>query len=219
MSIRQEPSARLVGRLTAGPIARDLSIACAGVSVKFGGSRRRVGAAVPEDEQQPTVHPAKMAGRDFARTIRTASAEDFAMAKAQVDGWTEKLVGHAGSATARFASLPYRMKDGRRRFANGEFGADLIDALYRALPPEPKRFLLGRAKCRRCGVAVETEAVTRSFALQLHLRDLDELALTLEMPAVACAACGFVHRTGDRNVESDVSDAMIAAFESGGLTY
>jgi hypothetical protein len=111
------------------------------------------------------------------------------------------------------------MKDGRRRFATADFGADLIDALYRALPPEPKRFLFGRAKCQRCGVALETKILTHSFVLRLTLRDLDELGLTVEMPAVICAACGFVHVTGDRNVESDLSDAMIAAFESGGLSH
>ena len=156
-------------------------------------------------------------GRLGAATVCVTG--DRTMAQAEVDGWTEELVGHAGGATARFASLPYRMKDGRRRFATGDFGADLIDALYRALPPEPKRFLFGRAKCQRCGVALESPTVTHSFALRLKLPDLDEFGLTLEMPAVACRACGFVHRTGDRNVESDVSDAMIAAFGSGGLSY
>jgi hypothetical protein len=137
----------------------------------------------------------------------------------QVDGYTGELTGRAGEAGARFERLPYKLKDGRRRFAHNDFGNELIGALYRVMPPEPKRFLFGAGKCQRCGSPLPTQPRPHSFALALDIQGLERILLTAELPSVRCAACGTEHRTGGRDVESDLSEAMIAAFESAGLTY
>ena len=141
------------------------------------------------------------------------------MGAIQVDGYTGELTARAGEAGARFERLPYRLKDGRRLFAHNDFMYELIGALYRVMPPEPKRFLFGAGKCRRCGSQLPEQPRPHSFDLTLDMRGLEAVRLTVELPSVQCPACGTEHRTGDRNVESDLSDAMIAAFESAELTY
>lgn len=141
------------------------------------------------------------------------------MGAIQVDGYTGELTGRAGEVGARFERLPYKLKDGRRRFAHNDFGNELIGALYRVMPPEPKRFLFGAGKCQRCGSQLPEQARPHAFDLTLDIRGLEPIHLTAELPSVRCETCGTEHRIGERDVESDLSDAMIAAFESAGLTY
>ena len=137
----------------------------------------------------------------------------------RVDGYTAELLGRAGNAGARFERLPYKLKDGKQRFAHDDFGNELIGALYRVLPPEPKRFLFGAGKCRRCGNQLPDQPRPLSFDLRIDIKGLEPINMTVDLPSDRCASCGTEHRTGGRDVESDLSDAMIAAFESAGLGY
>lgn len=141
------------------------------------------------------------------------------MTRVTVDGYTGALYGRKGEVGARFERLPYHVKDGKPRFAHGEFGSELIDALYRVMPPEPKRLLFGAGKCQKCGTRLPDQPRPHFFELRLEINGLEPINLTVELPAVACPACGTEHRTGERDVESDLSDAMIAAFKEAGLTY
>lgn len=141
------------------------------------------------------------------------------MGAIHVDGYTDVLTGRAGDAGARFERLPYKLKDGKPRFAKGDFGNELIGALYRVMPPEPRRFLIGAGKCQKCGSQLPEAPRPHSFELQIDIRDLEPIQMTIELPSVRCGTCATEHRTGGRDLESDLSDAMIAAFESANLTY
>lgn len=143
------------------------------------------------------------------------------MGAIQIDGYTGELIGRAGVAAARFEKLPYKLKNGKQQFAHDDFGNELITALYRGLPPEPRRFLFGAGKCQRCGTQLpdHEQALPQSFELRIEIKGLEPIMMTVELPCVACPGCGTQHRTGERETESDLSDAMIAAFESAGLGY
>jgi hypothetical protein len=141
------------------------------------------------------------------------------MASIQVDGYTSELVGRAGDVTARFQRLPYKLKKGKLRFAHDDFGNELITALYKVMPPEPKRFLFGAGKCQRCGQPLPEEPRSHTYGLRIDIRGLEPINLTVELPSVECGMCRTPHRTGGRDVESDLSEAMIAAFESAELDY
>ena len=141
------------------------------------------------------------------------------MTRIKVDGYTGVLSGRKGEVGAQFERLPYQVKDGKPRFSHGEFGSELIEALYRVLPPEPKRLLFGPGKCRKCGAELPDQPRPHSFDLRLDMSGLEPINLSVELPAVGCPACGTEHRTGGRDIESDLSDALIEAFEAADLTY
>jgi hypothetical protein len=137
----------------------------------------------------------------------------------RVDGYTGELVGRFGDAAARFERLPFTMKEGKPRFAHDDFGSELIDALYRVLPPEPSRFLFGAGKCQKCGNKLPEQPRPHAFDLRIAIRGLEPINMTAELPSVRCGNCGTEHRTGERDAESDLSFAMMQAFDSAGLTY
>jgi hypothetical protein len=141
------------------------------------------------------------------------------MTRIRVDAYTGVLSGRKGDVTARFERLPYYVKDGKKRFAHPDFGSELIGVLYEVMPPEPKRLFFGAGKCQTCGTQLPEQPRPHAFSLRLEIDGLEPINLTVELPAVACPACGTQHRTGGRDVESDLSDAMIAAFQVAGLTY
>ena len=141
------------------------------------------------------------------------------MGPASVDGYVEAS-GRAGVASVRFERLPFRLKDGQRRFCHGDFGSELIGQLHEVLPPAPTHFLLlGSARCRACGTGLTAAARPSSLDVQLRLCGVAPTTLTIEIPLTPCGNCGATHRDGDRQAESDLSDALIAAFEAAGLSH
>jgi hypothetical protein len=60
------------------------------------------------------------------------------------------------------------------------------------------------------------EAVT--VAVELELPAIPPLGIEVQMPGIRCPGCGpNLVRLDDRNVESDLSDALIDALSSAGL--
>jgi hypothetical protein len=130
------------------------------------------------------------------------------------------ISGRAGDISVTLTDLSFRQTSSGRRFPYSEFGPDFIAALHGALVG-PRRQGLVRPKlvCPSCespleGIAVEPVAVTTEIALTR----IPPVRVDLEMPGMTCPGC---HRSlvmiGDRAVASNLSDALIDAFNGAGV--
>ncbi len=130
-------------------------------------------------------------------------------------------VGRAGKVSVTLTDLSFRETGKGRRFPYGEFGPDFIAALHGALTGPRRRGLVrSTLVCPGCessleGIAVGPVAVTAVVALT----SIPPVRVDLEMPGMTCPGCRrSLVLIGDRAVQSDLSDALIDAFKSAGMT-
>ncbi len=127
----------------------------------------------------------------------------------------DAVTGQAHDITVTLTNLSYRQTNTDKKYAYGDFGSDFIQALHEALPtPRRRGFLRSTLVCPACetpldGIAVQPVTVSADVAV----RRIPPIRVDLEMPGIKCPGCdrSFV-RIDDRDVQSDVSDALIAAF-------
>ena len=130
------------------------------------------------------------------------------------------IVGHAGDVGVTLSDLSVRQTSTGRRFPYPDFGSDFIAALHGSLVG-PKRQGLVRSKlvCPDCqasleGIAAEPVAVTTEIALTR----IPPVRVDLKMPGMTCPGCQrSLVMIGDRAVASNLSDALIDAFDGAGV--
>jgi hypothetical protein len=132
----------------------------------------------------------------------------------------EPISGRANQVFVTLTDVSFRRTDKGARYAYGEFGSDLIQALHDQLV-RPKRRGLLRLKlgCPGCERPLDDVAIGEvTVATDIDLRKIPSIHLDLTMPGVVCPGCDrrlvMMH---DNNIQSDLSDALIDAFDQAGL--
>lgn len=127
----------------------------------------------------------------------------------------DPVTGRAHDITVTLTNLSYRQAGAEKKYAFGDFGSDFIEALHKALPAPRRRGLLrSTLVCPVCeteldGIQVRPVTVSAEVAL----RKIPPIRVDLEMPGIKCPGCDrSLIRIDDRDVQSDVSDALIDAF-------
>lgn len=124
--------------------------------------------------------------------------------------------GHAGDVTVSLDGLSYRQTTKGKRYPYPDFGAEFIDALHKQPIGPGRRGLLRKLSCPTCGASVEgVPSAAVEVAVELTFKRISPIRVQLEIPGIVCAACGRgMVRIDDRDVASDLSDALIDAFNS-----
>jgi hypothetical protein len=135
-------------------------------------------------------------------------------------GHLDTIAGRAGDVAVILHGLTYRDTRSGRRFPYGEFGPDFIEALHRGLVrPRGGGLFRTRISCPSCDTELDDhQRVPVDAATDVALRRIPPIGVDVTMPGLVCPRCGTrVVCMHDRNVESDLSDALIAAFDSAGV--
>lgn len=132
----------------------------------------------------------------------------------------EAIRGRAGAVHVVLTGLTCRETSRGRRYPYPEFGAELIEALHRKLVA-PRRCGLIRSTpaCPRCATRLGGVANQQiGIATEVSLRSMPPVQLDLAIPGLFCPGCRTqLVRLDDRTVDSNLSDALIAAFTSAGI--
>lgn len=116
--------------------------------------------------------------------------------------------------------LSFRQTNGGRRYAYPDFGSDFIQALHGQLVG-PRRRGLFRATllCPSCGRSLDGVLIGQvTVATDVDLRRIPPIHVDVEMPGMVCPSCDRrLVAIDDRNVQSDLSDALIDAFNRAGI--
>ena len=137
-------------------------------------------------------------------------------------GRLDEIRGRAGDVTVILHGLTVRDTPEGRRFPYGDFTAQFLQALHERLTkPRGGGVFRPGISCRSCRTKLD-ERWTRpvGVATEVALGRIPPIQVDLAMPGIVCPSCGTqMVRMHDRNVESDLSDALIAAFDSVALRY
>jgi hypothetical protein len=132
----------------------------------------------------------------------------------------EPVTGQAHDITVTLTNLSYRDTGSEKKYAYGEFGPDFIVALYDALPAPRRRGLLRSTLiCPVCDAALDANAIQPvKVVAEVALRKVPPIGVDLEMPGLKCPSCDrSLVKSYDRDLQSDLSDALIDAFATVGL--
>ncbi len=136
-------------------------------------------------------------------------------------GEIPRLTGRAGDVSVAISPMPFRETEKGRRFAYPEFPPDFLEELYKKLSA-PRRQGLFRSKliCPTCETGLDAIVVGRAaVAINATLKRIPSpMRVEVEMPGLVCPGCHqSLVRMDDRNVQSDLSDALIDAFNAGDI--
>ena len=141
---------------------------------------------------------------------------------------TDTSLGRLGPVSGRsrdvnvtLTGLSFRQTSAGRRYPYGEFGPGFIEALHNALAaPRRRRLLRSSMVCPSCETSLDgIPGALVSVATQLAFTEIPPVRVDVEMPGITCPGClSPLVRTDDRAIESDLSDALIAAFASAGIS-
>jgi hypothetical protein len=136
-------------------------------------------------------------------------------------GQIPRLTGRAGEISVAISPMPFRETPKGRRYPYADFGADFMDAFYPSLPAARLHGLF-RVKlvCPTCDVRLDDATVGRvAFAVEVALKRIPSpIRVDVEMPGVICPRCGrSLIDLDDRTLRGHLGDALIDAFEAGGI--
>jgi len=140
---------------------------------------------------------------------------------------TDATLGRLGAVTGRardisvtLTGLSYRQTGAGRRYPYGDFGTGFIETLHKALPAPRHRGVFRRIVCPSCETSLEGvpgDLVT--VATQLEFTRIPPVRVEVTMPGITCPGCMRpLVRIDDRDIASDLSDAVIAAFDAAGIS-
>jgi ribosomal protein S27AE len=132
-------------------------------------------------------------------------------------GQVPPITGAKHESSVTLTGMSFRMKKGERHFPYSEFGSEFIGALHKQLPKPTHRGLnRWTPVCPACGTSLAAAGVQQTRAsVNIALRTIPAIRVDVDMPGRTCPACGHaVVLIGDRDIASDVSDALIEAFQS-----
>ena len=127
----------------------------------------------------------------------------------------DPVTGRAHDITVTLTNLSYRETGTKRKFAYGEFGMEFLEALHKALPAPRRRGLLrSTLVCPVWEAALDGSAVQPvTCSAEVVLRRIPQIRVDLEIPGLKCSGCDrSLVKIYDRDLQSDLSDALIDAF-------
>jgi len=128
--------------------------------------------------------------------------------------------GQAQQVRVTLTGLSFRQTSAGRRYAYPDFGSDFIDALYKQLEgPNRRGWIRSTFLCPSCGRSLDGVPTGQvAVATDLVLSRIPAFHLDLEMPGMICPGCDRrLVMIDDRDLQSDLSDALIDAFNQAGL--
>lgn len=130
------------------------------------------------------------------------------------------ISGQSQQVKLTLTGLSFRQTSAGRRYAYPDFGSDFIQALYKQLVGPGRRGLIRSTfHCPSCGRSLDGVTIGQvTVATDVNLPSIPPIHLDLDMPGMVCPDCGRrLVMIDDRNVQSDLSDALIDAFNQSGL--
>jgi hypothetical protein len=135
-------------------------------------------------------------------------------------GRLDPISGSKNDVSVTLTGMTHRTAKGERRYPYPDFGSDFIEALHKQLVGPRRRGLLrSTLVCPSCGSALDAQRDERTaVAVDVALPRIPAIGVALEMPGITCTSCHrSVVRIDDRGVQSDLSDALIVAFDMAGI--
>jgi hypothetical protein len=137
-----------------------------------------------------------------------------------VIGRLDPISSQTHDVTVTLTDLSFVQTSRGRRYAYPDFGSDFIEALHKALVGPRRRGLFRSTPvCAWCEASLD--GVVRhsvTVATDVVLTKVPPIHVDLDMPGLTCSRCGRpMVMIDDRAVASDLSGALIAAFNSAGL--
>lgn len=126
--------------------------------------------------------------------------------------------GSQGQTEIFFSHLPTLFcgqPDHDRRFADPDFGARLIDAVFwRKDIPMAQPGFWTRIKCIHCGKVLNQEAAyPGEVGGTLTIKDVPSFGIRIHGPLVTCPRCGTEQLRATKEVGQHVSGAFVDAFK------
>ena len=131
------------------------------------------------------------------------------------------IVGQSQQVKVTLTGLSFRQTSKGLRYAYPDFGSDFIQALHKQLVGPRRRGLIrSTLLCPSCERSLDGLAVGRvAVETDVDLSRIPAIHLDLEMPGMVCPGCDRrLVMIDDRNVQSDLSDALIDAFNQSGMS-
>ena len=129
------------------------------------------------------------------------------------------LTGRKDDVRVTLTGLSYRQTSKGPRYPYGEFGSEFIEALHKALPTPGRRGLLRKQVCPSCEASLDGIAIGPVTATtEVVLKRVPPIDVEVVMPGITCPGCArSLVMINDRDIASDVSDALIDAFNTVGF--
>lgn len=130
------------------------------------------------------------------------------------------ISGQSQEVKLTLTGLSFRLTSAGRRYAYADFGSDFIQALHKQLVGPRRRGLIRSTfHCPPCGRSLDGVTIGHvNVATDVDLPRIPPIHLDLDMPGMVCPGCDRrLVMIDDRNVQSDLSDALIDAFNQSGL--
>ena len=130
------------------------------------------------------------------------------------------ISGRAGDVSVTLTDLSFRQAGSEKRYPYPDFGSEFIEALHKSLlAPRRKGLLRSTLVCPACEASLEGVAAGPvSISTEIALTRIPPVRVELEMPGLKCPGCArSLVMIGDRDVASDLSDALIDAIASASL--
>jgi hypothetical protein len=132
----------------------------------------------------------------------------------------DAIRGQAGDVHVVLRGVTCREAGKGLRYPYPEFGAELIEALHRNLvAPRHRGLLRSTLACPACSTRLDGAPIQSiGIATEVALRSIPPVQCDLAIPGLFCPGCRMqLVRVDDRKVDSNLSDALIAAFKSAGI--
>ena len=128
------------------------------------------------------------------------------------------LRGSHGQVEVFFNNLPTLFcgrSDHPRRFADPDFGARLIDAVFwKKSISLAQQGTWARVKCHHCGKNLSKEpSEVGEVGGVLKITDLPSFSIRIQGPVIICPRCETEQLKATKEVSTDVSSAFVDAFQ------
>lgn len=130
-----------------------------------------------------------------------------------------EIRGEYGQARVAFINAPFQRSRSKHllSYPDADFGPMLLDEIF-----HKQRFftkLKGVFKkthhCRKCAAHLDTSQPERQmFEVAITHNPFPTFVLRIEVPAARCPLCSAPNALRPKEVEHDISEALIMAFES-----
>ena len=140
------------------------------------------------------------------------------------DATAKAAIGTHVNVTVTLFDFPYLVcpQCGSKAMVNAEAPAEVLFPLTKAISYATARgFRTKLWSCAACNGPIDPSLErNETFSVPLSLQGTYQFLAQLTMPAATCGACGRIQVTAnERALNSDIADALIAAFDSFGPYY
>ena len=132
---------------------------------------------------------------------------------------TLDLAGTSGPVSVVVRELPVRQTPSGYRYAYPDFGADLIEAIWRQLPRATKSRIPWKNEqtCHRCGSRLAGDETSSSVSTAISLGRIPSFEMEWRVPGVRCPGCNSFQMLANRELDFHLSQALVVAMDAARL--